>query len=79
MVAIMISKWVADGFSKLSIYDIMINHNGHPYLNAKLEYIRDGNTNDVMERGLELINVEEENTVAELTSKLEKLGWCFFT
>lgn len=74
MIAIMISKWVADGFSKQSIYDHMIALNGHPYLSAKSEFIRVGRTQEVMERGLEVIDIEEENTVADLTAKLQKMA-----
>jgi chloride channel 3/4/5 len=74
MISIMISKWIADGFSKKSIYDHMISLKGLPYLNAKLEYLQVGHTGDVMEKGLEVIDIDEENTVAQLTNKLDVLA-----
>ena len=76
MVAIMVSKWVADAISKQSIYDYMISLKGHPYLNAKKEYLRVGHTSEVMERGLEIIDVDEANTVADLTAKLDRMIQC---
>jgi len=74
MVAIMISKWVADAFCRTHIFDYMIQVNGHPYLNAKKEFLRVGNTAEVMERGLDTIDVDENNTVLDLQQKLQKMA-----
>lgn len=74
MLSVMVAKWVADGSSRQSLYDFMIDMNGHPYLNAKREYLRVGLTSEVLERGLEVMDVAEPNTVGDLLGKLARLG-----
>lgn len=77
MTAIMISKWVADGIIKHGIYDLLIDLGGHPYLDSKTEY--DGanttftTTLDLCQRDLEVIDVNDLNTIGELKNKLKKL------
>ncbi|CAG8712094.1 uncharacterized protein OCT59_010038 [Rhizophagus irregularis] len=78
MTAIMISKWVADGIIKHGIYDLLIDLGGHPYLDSKTEY--DGanttftTTLDLCQRDLEVIDVNDLNTIGELKNKLKKLS-----
>jgi chloride channel 3/4/5 len=74
MIAIMIAKWTADAVHHASFFEVMIERNGHPYLDNKKEYARVGSTVEVMERGFEVIDVDDTNTVAELTEKLQRLG-----
>lgn len=77
MTSIMISKWVADGIIKHGIYDLLIDIGGYPYLDSKTEY--DGanmtfiTTLDLCQRDLEVIDVNDLNTIGELKDKLKKL------
>ncbi|RKP26431.1 chloride channel [Syncephalis pseudoplumigaleata] len=73
MIAVMISKWTADAVHRASFFEVMVERNGHPYLDNKKDYIRVGSTAEVMERGFEVIDVDHPNTVAELTDKLDRL------
>lgn len=78
MTAIMISKWVADGIIKHGIYDLLIDLGGHPYLDSKTEYdeanITFTTTLDLCQKDLEVIDVNDLNTIGELKDKLKKLG-----
>ncbi|KAI8805553.1 clc channel, partial [Cladochytrium replicatum] len=49
MLAIMISKWLADFLCRASIYEKMIGLNGHPYLDQKREYVHSKTVVEVME------------------------------
>jgi hypothetical protein len=77
MTAIMISKWVADGIVKHGIYDLLIDLGGHPYIDSKAEYeANDTSTTtlDLCQMDLEVIDVNDLNTISELKDKLKKLG-----
>ena len=77
MIAIMISKWVADGFVRHGIYNLLIDLNRHPFLDANTEYVKTTNTLDLAQKDLEVIDVNELITVGELRTKLENLCKCF--
>ncbi|CAJ0907314.1 14576_t:CDS:2 [Entrophospora sp. SA101] len=64
MTSIMISKWVADGFVHHGIYNLLIDLNEHPFLDANAEYIQATNTFDLTQKDLEVIDVNDLNTVA---------------
>src|SRR6266542_548049 len=74
MTAIIISKWVADGIVKDGIYDLLIDVSGNPFLSSKVEYVNATTTLELCQRDLEVINVNDSNTVGELKAKLKKLG-----
>ncbi|CAG8463355.1 9168_t:CDS:10 [Acaulospora morrowiae] len=74
MTAIMISKWVADGLVKHGIYDLLIELNGHPYLDSKVEYVTAKSTIELCQRDLEVIDISEPNTIGELKAKLKRLS-----
>ena len=48
MVAVMMSKWVADAFGKSSIYNDLIHLKGYPHLDNKREYAFSERACDVM-------------------------------
>ncbi|CAG8445238.1 7375_t:CDS:2 [Acaulospora colombiana] len=75
MTAIMISKWVADGIVKHGIYDLLIELNEHPYLDSKVEYVTTKSTVELCQRNLEVIEVNEPNTIGELKAKLDRLWY----
>lgn len=68
----MISKWVADGLVKHGIYDLLIELNDHPYLDSKVEYFTTKSTPYICQT-VEVIDVNEPNTIGELKEKLERL------
>nr|CAG8467343.1 7678_t:CDS:10 [Entrophospora candida] len=74
MTSIMISKWVADGFVHHGIYNLLIDLNEHPFLDANAEYIQATNTFDLIQKDLEIIDVNDLNTVGELKAKLKNLS-----
>ncbi|CAG8445792.1 5586_t:CDS:10 [Diversispora eburnea] len=75
MTAIMISKWVADGLVKHGIYDLLVDLNEHPYLDSNAEYVTTKSTLEICQTNLEVIDVNEANTIGELKEKLERLGY----
>lgn len=48
MVAVMISKWVADAIVKDGIYDAHISLNGFPFMDSKEEYTLESRASDIM-------------------------------
>ncbi|RIA80878.1 chloride channel [Glomus cerebriforme] len=78
MTAIMISKWVSDGIVKHGIYDLLIDLGGHPYLDSKAEYDEATSTLtttlELCQKDLEVIDVNDLNTIGELKAKLKKLA-----
>lgn len=48
MVAVMVSKWVGDAFSKEGIYDGHIHLNGYPFLDSKRDFMHTSLAIDVM-------------------------------
>ncbi|ORX98886.1 Clc chloride channel, partial [Basidiobolus meristosporus CBS 931.73] len=74
MISILVAKWTGDALVPGSIYDWLIEANGHPYLDSKTEYIHLGQTNDITEHDLQVIDVNESNTVSDLRKKLAKMA-----
>lgn len=73
MTAIMIAKWVADGIVKHGLYDQLIILNDHPFLDSKAEYITTAATMDLCQRDIEVIDINNRNTIFNLKSKLKLL------
>lgn len=78
MLAVMVSKWVADALELEGIYDLVIDLNGLPYLNNKREYIHTMAVVDICERegsgsGGECIHVDDPITASELVMLLDSL------
>lgn len=48
MLSVLIAKWVADLFGHESFYELIININGYPYLDNKVEIDIDGEARDMM-------------------------------
>ncbi|KAJ9086614.1 hypothetical protein DSO57_1002336 [Entomophthora muscae] len=74
MLSVMVSKWVGDALEKPSIYDNLIELNNYPFLDNKREYIHTQGLTHILERDLDVIRTEEENTVGRLNSKLNALA-----
>ncbi|KAN0061253.1 hypothetical protein ACQY0O_006099 [Thecaphora frezii] len=78
MLSILVAKTIADALEHKGIYDLVIDFSGLPYLDSKAEYIWEGvNVTDAMDTDVEVISLDEENTVASLRAKLARLalGW----
>ncbi|PIK48248.1 putative H(+)/Cl(-) exchange transporter 3 [Apostichopus japonicus] len=68
MVAVVISKWVGDAFTKGGIYDSHIELNDYPFLDSKRDFIHNTLASDVMRprRGMpELAVVTQDNMTME--------------
>ncbi|KAI8922971.1 chloride channel [Entophlyctis helioformis] len=80
MVSIMVAKWVGDAFSHASIYDVVIERSGYPYLNHKrtsLVMEPSITAGDMMIRGGETLSVDVVYTVADIERKLQVLSQTF--
>ncbi|KAK9717300.1 hypothetical protein K7432_006318 [Basidiobolus ranarum] len=73
MIANLIAKWTGDLFSEESIYEGLIEQNGHPYLDSKKEYIHLGRTGEITEYHLDIISVNEPNTISMLKKKIKRM------
>ena len=70
MVAVMMSKWVADAFGKSSIYNDLIHLKGYPHLDNKREYAFSERACDVMTcRDLFVLSIQG-NTVDSIEALL---------
>ncbi|XP_071490180.1 H(+)/Cl(-) exchange transporter 4-like [Diadema antillarum] len=68
MVAVMVSKWVGDAFSKEGIYDGHIHLNGYPFLDSKRDFMHTSLAVDVMkpQRGdPPLVVITQDTTTVE--------------
>ncbi|KAI8318241.1 hypothetical protein GQ54DRAFT_300610 [Martensiomyces pterosporus] len=77
LVGVMTARWIADYFSPSGIYDLLLEHAGHPYFDTKTQYIHTRRTaSELMQADLETICVdyENENTLGLLTDKLQRLS-----
>jgi chloride channel 3/4/5 len=72
MAAVLVSKWVSDATGVRSIYDLINELNGHPYLDSHREYIHECLAIDITEP-METIDAHEHNDVGLLTAKLRRL------
>ncbi|KOS18837.1 H(+)/Cl(-) exchange transporter 3 [Escovopsis weberi] len=73
MIAVMISKWVGDAFSRHSIYEAWIHINGYPFLNNSEELlIPDMPTSQIMTRIEDLVVLTATgHTIASLRTILD--------
>lgn len=71
MLSILAAKTVADALEPKGIYDLVIDLSQLPYLDSKREYTW-GNLrlSSVTDRDVEVIRVEDDNTVKQLRNKL---------
>lgn len=76
MLSVMVSKWVGDALERPSIYDNLIELNNYPFLDNKREYIHTEGISHILERDLDVIRTEEDNTIGRLQAKLVTLSKC---
>ncbi len=75
MLSVLIARTIADGLEHKGIYDLVIEFSGLPYLDSKAEYIWSNvAVPDAMENNVEVIALDQENTVHSLQKKLERLA-----
>lgn len=75
MVSILVARTLADALEHKGIYDLVIEFSGLPYLDAKSTYTWKGvSVTDAMDTGVEYISLDQENTVASLREKIERLA-----
>ncbi|KAJ3504402.1 hypothetical protein NLJ89_g7954 [Agrocybe chaxingu] len=74
MLSVLVAKTIADALEPKGIYDLVIELNQLPYLDTKHEYLW-GNLqmNDVVAKDVEVIRLDEINTVKSLRAKLDTL------
>ncbi|GAA5834523.1 hypothetical protein JCM9279_004343 [Rhodotorula babjevae] len=70
MLAVLLSKTVADRIEPRSIYDLVIEVADLPYLDAKTEYIHESTPGDILDADAPTISLVETNTLASLHAKL---------
>ncbi|KAF7315600.1 Chloride channel protein [Mycena indigotica] len=74
MLAILVSKTVADALEPKGIYDLVIDLVQLPYLDSKHEYLWGSlQVNDVTVRDGEVIHLDQTNTVRSLIEQLQSL------
>ncbi|KAJ2790860.1 hypothetical protein GGI18_001536 [Coemansia linderi] len=77
LLGVMTARWVAEYFNPSGIYDLLLEHAGHPYFDTKTQYIHTHRTAaELMQTDLETICVdyENENTLALLTARLARIS-----
>ncbi|KAJ2726707.1 hypothetical protein GGI07_000432 [Coemansia sp. Benny D115] len=77
LVGVMTARWVAEYFCPSGIYDMLLEHAGHPYFDTKTQHIHTRRTAaELMQTDLETICVdyENENTIALLSARLERIS-----
>ncbi|KAJ1654991.1 hypothetical protein IWQ61_005180 [Dispira simplex] len=73
MVVVLVSKWVSDFISIDGVYENMIRIAGHPFLDNQHEHIHSKSTGELVQNDLEVIDVNNANTVASLKQKLRTM------
>ncbi|KAJ2389490.1 hypothetical protein GGI23_005826 [Coemansia sp. RSA 2559] len=77
LVGVMTARWVSEYFNPNGIYDMLIEHAGHPYFDTKTQYIHTRRTAaELMQTDLETICVdfENENTLSLLSTRLSRIA-----
>ncbi|KAJ2329153.1 hypothetical protein GGI00_004013, partial [Coemansia sp. RSA 2681] len=77
LLGVMTARWVAEYFNPSGIYDLLLEHAGHPYFDTKTQYIHTRRTAaELMQTDLETICVdyENENTLALLSARLARIS-----
>ncbi|ORY35468.1 putative voltage-gated chloride channel [Naematelia encephala] len=71
MLGVLVAKTVADGLEKKGIYDLVIDLNQLPYLDAKHEYLWGGRrVSEIADRHVPYLRADKTHTVRTLTGKL---------
>ncbi len=73
MVSIMVAKWMSDSLSSESLYDKLINVQGHPYLDHKKTISLKKNTMDLVETECETLELRKDYSFNELSLMLDRL------
>ncbi|KAI8149051.1 chloride channel [Fennellomyces sp. T-0311] len=74
MIAVMVAKWVADAMFIEGIYDLLIDLQLYPYLDARKEYVHTHTIQDLTENNHATIDIDQLNTVGKLYDKLEDIA-----
>ncbi len=73
-IAVLVAKAVADAIEQEGIYDLVIQMNEFPYLNAKKQHIfGQHSVADVVDSILPVLQVDESHTVSRLKANVEDL------
>ncbi|KAF9475768.1 clc channel [Pholiota conissans] len=71
MLSVLVAKTVADALEPKGIYELVIELSQLPYLDAKHEYLWGSlQINDVVSRDVEVIKLDQKNTVTSLRNQL---------
>lgn len=74
-ISILVARTVADSLQHQGIYDLVIEMSGLPFLDPKSTYTwKDVSVKDAMDTDVEVIRLDEANTVDSLQSKLARLA-----
>ncbi|OAX39995.1 hypothetical protein K503DRAFT_809553 [Rhizopogon vinicolor AM-OR11-026] len=74
MLSVLVAKTVADALEPKGIYDLVIELSQLPYLDAKHEYLWSNlSMKEVTDRHVDVIRVDENNTVESLRNRLQSL------
>ncbi|KAJ2007937.1 hypothetical protein GGI04_001325 [Coemansia thaxteri] len=77
LVGVLTARWVAGYFSPSGIYDMLLEHAGHPYFDTKTQYVHTRRTAaELMQTDLETICVdyENENSLTLLSARLTRIS-----
>lgn len=75
ILSVLVARTIADGLEHKGIYDLVLEFSGLPYLDAKEEHTWQGvSIVDAIDTGVEVISLDEQNTVQSLKEKLERLA-----
>ncbi|KAJ2557361.1 hypothetical protein EV175_001393 [Coemansia sp. RSA 1933] len=77
LIGVMTARWVSEYFNPSGIYDMLIEHAGHPYFDTKTQYIHTRRTAaELMQTDLETVCVdfENENTLSLLSARLSRIA-----
>ncbi|MCO5588224.1 hypothetical protein L7F22_042179 [Adiantum nelumboides] len=75
ILSVLVARTIADGLEHKGIYDLVMEFSGLPYLDAKEEHTWHGvSIVDAVDTGIEVISLDEQNTVQSLKEKLERLA-----
>ncbi|CDH57436.1 clc channel [Lichtheimia corymbifera JMRC:FSU:9682] len=73
MISVMMAKWVADAMFVEGIYDLLIDLQLYPYLDARKEYAHTHTVQDLSEKDHLSINLDQINTAGNLYDKLDEM------
>ncbi|KAI9320843.1 chloride channel [Dichotomocladium elegans] len=73
MLAVMMAKWIADAMFIEGIYDLLIDLQLYPYLDARKEYAHTLSVPDLTEKKHSIIHADHINTVGKLYEKIDEM------